>query len=129
LLLIVGRNFSRNHSFQAPVVNYSFQVPNHDLTKPNIENSFRTNREEILSSVNLSLKNDKAMLKQKLNILGKILSKGGQPANIRKSNNDISYSYRTEAGQNRSSNMITDNSYLLLQRRKQVNRKETKLRL
>jgi len=79
-----------------------------------------------MNSMNLGSKDDKTMLKQKLNILGKILSKGSEPLKIRKSIKDISkisqisHICHTEATQNKSSNLITDNSYSIPHIRKQV---------
>lgn len=77
--------------------------------------SYRTNKEDILSSVNLNTKENKVDLKQKLNLLGKILSKGSDLSKNKRSTSHnkitspILQNYITPDNKNRVKD-ITNNS-------------------
>jgi len=75
---------------------------------PALENSMKTNKEEILNSISLNGKENKSALQQKLNILGKILSKGKDVGQNRKKSESGNFSnYSCLFYQNTSHNNIS----------------------
>ena len=75
-----------------------------------IDNSMKTNKEEILNSISINVKENKSALQQKLDILGKILSKGRDVRQNRKKSESGNFSnYSSLFYQNISQNNISKN--------------------
>ena len=102
----------RNNSFRSFVGKENSQQ---QKSLSRVENSMKTNKEEILNSISINAaKENKSSLQQKLDILGKILSKGRDTAaaavtSRKKSENFSNYSslfYQNTSGHNLSKDGI-----------------------